>query len=363
MTKNQRIFYGIDRIVQEREVDREFVIEGLSEAIALSCKKTFNIERVEVVINYETKRITIHGIKTVVDEVIDPTLEISLEEARTYRKTVKIGDELNIKLKVEKDMLERATAQSVKQTFSQKLKDAEYKRIIEDYGSQIGKLVLGYVEEIKEPNIYFTLGKKTLAILGPKGQIPNELIEPDVEIPLIIESIRPQSKKGPKIIVSRTNPNLVNYLMEKYVPEIASGDIEIVNTVRDAGDRTKLAIRAKDEDADIDIMGSCIGTKGSRINKVKKALNGENIDLIEMFDDVQLFISSALAPSLVTAVQIINEETRESRVIVPDDQYSLAIGHNGQNARLASKLTGWKIDIKSETIAKAEGIDYEDDII
>lgn len=363
MTKNQKIFAGIDALVTAREIDRELVIEGLEESMSLTCKKIYEFDKVEVKINYDTKRINITGFKTVVEEVVDPSIEISLTDAYEIKKSVKLGEDLKIKLKIKKDLLERAAVQSAKQTFRQKLKDAEYKRMIEEYGEKVNKMAIGRLEEIKDPNIYFILGGNSLAVLGPKYQIPNERIEPDVDIPLIIESIRPQSKKGPKIIVSRNSDKLVSELMKEHIPEIKAGDIEIVNVARDAGDRSKVAIKQVDEEADIDIMGSCIGTRGSRINNIKSKLNGENIDLIEIFDDVALNIASALAPALVLAVQIIDEEKKESRVIVPDDQYSLSIGMNGQNARLASKLIGWKIDIKSETIAKEEEIDYEDDII
>ncbi len=363
MTKNQKIFAGIDAVVAHKGIDRELIIEGLEESIALACKKTYGYENLEVKINYDTKRITISGTKTVVAEVIDDATEISLENALTHSKRAKLGDELKIRLKIEKDMLERAVVQSSKQVFRQKLKDAEYKRIIVDYGDKVGKIVEGYVEEIKDSYIYFTLDKNTLAVLGPKGQIPNERLEPDVPVKLVIESIGPQSKKGPKVIVSRISGVLLESLMSKNIPEIENGEIEIKSIARDAGKRSKVAVAITDEQSDIDLIGACVGPRGSRINAIKQELNGENIDLIEYFDDPKFFISNALAPSLVIAVQIIDEEERRSRVIVPDDHFSLAIGINGQNARLASMLTGWKIDIKSESMAMEEGIDYEADMI
>ncbi len=363
MTKNQKIFAGIDAVVRQKGLDRELIIEGLEESIALACKKTYGYEHLEVKINYDTKRITISGVKTVVAEVIDDMTEISLENALTHSKRAKLGDELKVRLKIEKDMLERAVVQSSKQVFRQKLKDAEYKRIIADYGEKVGKIVEGYVEEIKDNYIYFTLDKNTLAVLGPKGQIPNERLEPDVPVKLVIESIGPQSKKGPKVIVSRVSGVLLESLMAKNIPEIESGDIVVKSISRDAGKRSKVAVELASLDSDIDLIGACVGPRGSRINAIKQELNGENIDLIEYFDDARLFISNALAPSLVVAVQILSEEEKRSRVIVPDDHFSLAIGINGQNARLASMLTGWKIDIKSESMAREEEIDYEADMI
>lgn len=363
MTKNQKIFAGIDAVVAQKGLDRELIIEGLEESIALACKKTYGYETLEVKINYDTKRITIAGIKTVVEEVIDDNSEISLENALTHSKRAKVGDELKIRLKIEKDMLERAVVQSSKQVFRQKLKDAEYKRIIGEYGDKVGKIVEGYVEEIKDNYIYFMLDNNTLAVLGPKGQIPNERLEPDVPVKLVIESIGPQSKKGPKVIVSRISGVLLETLMKKNIPEIENGDIVIKSISRDAGKRSKVAVELNDINSDIDLIGACVGSRGSRINAIKQELNGENIDLIEYLDDPKLFISNALAPSLVVAVQILDEEERRSRVIVPDDHFSLAIGINGQNARLASLLTGWKIDIKSEKMAAEEEIDYEADMI
>lgn len=363
MTKNQKIFAGIDAVVKQKGLDRELIVEGLEESIALACKKTYGYENLDVKINCDTQRITMAGIKTVVEEVIDDGLEISLEDAKSHSKTIKVGEELRIRLKLEKDLLERAVVLSSKQVFRQKLKDAEYKRIIEDYGEKVGKIVEGYVEEIKEHNIYFTLDNNTLAVLGPKGQIPGERIEPDVPVKLVIESIGPQSKKGPKVIVSRISGVLLESLMSKNIPEIEKGSIEIKSIARDAGNRSKVAIAATDPDSDIDLIGACVGARGSRINAIKQELNGENIDLIEYLDDPTLFISNALAPSLVVAVQILDEEEKRSRVIVPNDQFSLAIGVRGQNARLASMLTGWKIDIKSEEMALEEEIDYSEDVI
>ncbi len=363
MTKNQKIFAGIDAVVKQKNLDRELIIEGLEESIALACKKTYGYEHLQVKINYDTKRITISGVKTVVENVVDDMSEISLENARMQNKSAMIGDEIKIRLKIEKDMLERAVVQSSKQVFRQKLKDAEYKRIIADYGDKVGKIVEGYVEEIKENYIYFTLDKNTLAVLGPKGQIPNERLEPDVPIKLVIESIGPQSKKGPKVIVSRVSGVLLETLMVKNIPEIETGEIKVKSISRDAGKRSKVAVELVDLNSEIDLIGACVGPRGSRINAIKQELNGENIDLIEYFDDPRLFISNALAPSLVIAVQILSEDEKRSRVIVPDDHFSLAIGINGQNARLASMLTGWKIDIKSESMAAEEEIDYEADLI
>ncbi len=365
MTKNQKIFIGIDNLVESKKLDRGLIIQGLEEALAITLKKTYDFEEVEVKINYETKRITMFGFKTVVDDedLVDSNNQISLEDAQKIKKSAKVGQLLKIRIKLEKDVLERAIVQSAKQVFRQKLKEAEYKKILENYGDKVGEIITGKVEEIKDPFIYFKLKDDTLATLGPKGRIQNEILDPDVPVDLVIEMIAPQSKKGPKVIVSRTSPKLVQKAMEDVIPEIADKELEIKAIAREAGSRSKVAINILNLDSDVDLIGSCVGPQGQRINEVKRLLGGENIDLIEYFDDPIIYISNALAPALVIAVQILDEEKKLSRIIVPDDQFSLAIGVDGQNVRLASILTGWKIDIKSQSQAQEEGIDYENDII
>ncbi len=368
MTRNQKMFAGIDALVAAEGLDRELVVEGLEEAIAIACRKYYEIEKVEVTISDETRRMTIYGYKTVVEREImgdefDESLHITLDEAREIRKSAKLDDELKMKLKLVPDLMDRSTVQTAKQVFRQKIKEAKYKKIVRDYGDKIDEVVYGVLEEHKDPFMYFMLPGNLDATLGPKGQIPNEIIEPDVPVMLVIENIAPQSKKGPKIIVSRTSPKIVSKVMETNIPEIEKGLITIESVSREAGNRSKVALQLADTDQDVDLIGSCVGSKGNRINKIRKELSGEHIDLVEYFDDPVIYISNALAPALVTAVQIIDEEEKQSRVIVPDDQLSLAIGVNGQNVRLASRLTGWKIDIKSESVAMEDGINYEDDII
>lgn len=363
MTKNQKIFNGIDALVKTKDIDRNFIIEGLEEAMALACKKTYGLERVEVNINYETRRITMFAYKVVVDEVVDSRGEISLEEAQLAKKTAKIGEELKIRLKMEKDLLERAVVQSSKQVFKQKLKDAEYKKIVENYADKVDTVVTGYLEEIKDEYIYVSLEKNIIAVLPPKGQLTGEILKPDEPIKLVVEAIGAQSKKGPKIIVSRSSKVLVEDLFSEHIPEVANGDIEIKSISRIGGVRSKVAVALANPESDIDVIGSCVGTKGSRINSIKKEINGENIDLVEYFDEREMFIAMALAPALVTAVQILDEEERKARVIVPDDQFSLAIGLKAQNVKLATILTGWKIDIKTESDAEKDGIDYSEDLI
>lgn len=368
MTKNQKIFAGIDALVQAEGLDRDLVIEGLEEAVAISCRKYYDVEDVEVKFNYDTQRVTIYGEKEIVDhedlgELYDSQLHFTHEEALGYIKNPVFGERIRYKLKLVPELMDRSTVQTAKQVFRQKIREAKYRKIVLDYGDKLEEIVFGNLEEHKDPYIYMRLNASIDAVLPPKLQVPGEIIEPDVPTMLVIEEIAPQSKKGPKITVSRVHPAIVKRAMEDVVPEIKSGLIQVMGVSRDAGDRSKVAVALINEEEDLDVIGSCVGTRGSRINKVRELIGGENIDLIEYFDDAIIYISNALAPSLVTAVQILDEDIKASRVIVPDDQLSLAIGGRGQNVRLASKLTGWKIDIKSETEALEEGINYEDDII
>lgn len=368
MTKNQKIFASINALVQAEEIAPELVIGGLEEAVAIACRKHYGIDNVTVIFDIDSKRIKISGEKLIVDkdvmgEAFDETQHIDINEALETKPNAKVGQVYKYKLKLNPEEMDRSTIATAKQVFRQKLREAKYQKIVHDYGDKVGQIILGNLEEEKNKFMYFKLPGNVEAVLPEKLQSPSDHLEPGAPIPLMIEKIEPQSKKGPKIVVSRKRPKIVEYEMTQVIPEIANGQIEIKSIARDAGSRSKVAISLANEDDDIDIIGSAIGTNGSRINQVKKALGGENIDLIEYFDDEIMFISNALAPALVTAVQILDQDEKLSRVIVPDDQLSLAIGGGGQNVRLASQLTDWKIDIESESDAQAAGIDYEDDII
>lgn len=367
MTKNQKIFASINALVEAEEIAPELVVSGLEEAVAIACKKHYGIDNVTVIFDMESKRIKISGEKEIVDEQVmgeafDPTQHIDINEAKETKPNSKVGQTFKYRLKLVPEVMDRSTIATAKQVFRQKLREAKYQKILHDYNDKVGQIVLGNLAEEKNKFMYFKLPGNVEAVLPEKLQTPNEELDPRTPIPLMIEKIEPQSKKGPKIVVSRKRPKIVEYEMTNAIPEIANGMIEIKAIARDAGSRSKVAI-AQTSDDDIDIIGSAIGSNGSRINQVKKALGGENIDLIEYFDDEIMFISNALAPALVTAVQILDLEEKVSRVIVPDDQLSLAIGGGGQNVRLASQLTDWKIDIESESDAQAAGINYEDDII
>lgn len=365
MTKNQKIFAGIDALVLAEDIPKEMVIKSLEETLKIACKKHYNINNITVVFDTDSKRIKITGQKEVVDkdvlgEAFDEAQHIDINDALKEKKNVKIGDTIKYKLKLEPDMMERSTIASAKQVFRQNLRDAKYEKIKMKYLDKVNTVVLGQLEEEKGKFVYFKLPHNVEAVLPEKFQNPKDSFSSDKPIPLYIQKLEDRSKKGPKIIVSRTSPELVKHQLAQVVPEIKNGLIKIKNIVRDCGVRSKVAIENKGGE-DFDAMGAVIGPNGNRITKVKTALGGENIDLIEYFEDPALYISNALSPALVTAVQILGKN--ECRVIVANDQLSLAIGANGQNVRLASQLTGWKIDIIDEEEATKQGIDFENDII
>lgn len=373
MTKNQKIFAGIDALVESEGIPKDIVVSGLEEAVGIACRKHYGIDNVEVIFDTETKRIKITGYKIIVEkdilgEAFEETQFIDIADAKEIKASAKVGQKLKYRLKLTPEIMERSTISTAKQVFRQKLREAKYQKILSDYGEKIGRVVIGSLAEEKNGFIYFKLAGNIEAVLPPGQQNPNdhftvEQYKDTVPVPVYINNIQPQSTKGPKVSLSRSHSSLVAYEMEKAIPEIEEGIISIKAVSRDAGSRSKVAVSLVNEDDDIDVIGTVVGTSGTRINGVKKAIGGESIDLIEYFDDPIMYISNALAPALVTAVQLLDEEQKTARVVVPNDQLSLAIGAKGQNVRLASQLTGWKIDILSENEATEKGINYEDDII
>ncbi len=368
MTRNQKIFASIELLAQAEKLPIEDIVNGIAEALSIACRRQYGVDNLNVIFDLTTKRIKLNASKEVVDEAVlgeafDPTMHIDINEAKLQKENVKIGDELNLKLKLKPEEMDRSTVSIIKQVFRQKIREAKYNKIVETYENKINKIVLGTLIEQKANFMYFKLPNNTEAVLPQYLQSPSDKLTSNELIPLVVEQIYPQSKKGPKVLVSRNHPKIVEYELTNIVPEIKDNIIEIKAIAREAGYRSKVSIYLKDDESDIDLIGTVVGTNGTRINEVKKKLGGENVDLIEYFDDTIVYISNALAPALVTAVQIIDNEEQIARVIVPDDQLSLAIGTKGQNVRLASQLTGWKMDILSESDCLEQGISYEDDII
>jgi N utilization substance protein A len=340
---------NIDDLCQEKGVDREIVIEAVKEAVRAAAKKQFKSgEDIQVDWNPETG-IELSASKVVVDEVTNQATELSIEEAREMAgDDVEIGDALLLPLPMEE--LGRIAAQTAKQILFQKVRDAERSNIYEQYIDKIGDLVNGFVKRFERGNIIVDLGNME-AILPRSQQSRGEQWNQGERIRVVINNVSKESK-GPQVEVSRTSPELLRRLFEMEVPEIYDETVIIKSAVREPGERAKIAVTSNERD--VDPVGACVGMKGSRVQAIIRELRGEKIDIIEWSDEPSVFAANALSPAKVNQVRITDIESRQMEVIVNEDQLSLAIGKRGQNVRLATKLVGWNIDIRSEEELKKE---------
>lgn len=340
---NGEFLQALDEIAKEKGVSKELLIDAIDIALVSAYKKNFGTsQNVKVTINRETGEVEVFALKTVVEEVENELLEISLEEAKAINKNYQIGDV--VEKKVTPRNFGRIAAQTAKQVVVQRIREAERGIIFDEYISRENEIVTGLVQRKEKNNVFIDLGK-TEAILGPGEQTPGETYNIGDRIKTYIVEVK-KTTKGPQIILSRTHPGLVKRLFELEVPEIQSGIVEIKSIAREAGSRTKIAVQSHDEN--IDPVGACVGQKGQRVQVIVDELRGEKIDIIEWNEDPAVFVGSALSPAKVISVTV-DKEHNAARVVVGDSQLSLAIGKEGQNARLAAKLTGWKIDIKSQS--------------
>ncbi|MDF2535496.1 MAG: nusA [Bacillales bacterium] len=345
---------ALTSIEKEKGVSRDVILEALETALISAYKKNFNqAQNVRVDINVETGNVKILARKDIVEEVTDPRLEISLAEAHTYNPNYLVGDV--IELEVTPKDFGRVAATNAKQVVTQRVREAERGIIYNEFIDRESDIMTGIVQRQDTRYIYVNLGKIE-AILPPTEQMPNEKYEPHDRIKVFLTKVE-KTSKGPQIFVSRTHPGLLKRLFEVEVPEIYNGEVEIKSVAREAGDRSKISVYT--DNADLDPVGACVGQKGQRVQAVVNELKGEKIDIVEWSKDPVEFVANALSPSQVLKVMV-NEEEKSTMVIVPDSQLSLAIGKRGQNARLAAKLTGWKIDIKSQSEADNLGIEYKD---
>lgn len=341
---NKQLILAIDELEKEKGIKKEYLMESIESALLTAYKRNFNAqENVKVIMDKETGASHLYSVKEIVESVEDSTLQISLEEAQKINKTLQIGDTVDIEL-VPKDF-GRIAAQTAKQVIIQKLREAERDVIFSEYHDRKGEIVSGIIQKADKGIVVMDLGKIE-GVMPKKEQIPTEKYHVNDKIKGYILNVEKGAKGAPQVIISRASADFVRKLFEFEIPEIYEGVIEIKSVSRDPGYRSKLAVYSPNEN--IDPVGSCVGQKGVRIQNIINELNGEKIDVIEWNEDPSIFISAALLPAQVMAVDI-KEEDKFAQVIVPDDQLSLAIGKSGQNARLAAKLTGWKIDIKSET--------------
>jgi N utilization substance protein A len=335
----------IDQVVKDKGIDRAVLIEALESAVLSAANKKYrNTRDLEAHYNDEIGEVELFEFVTVVEEVVDSYKEIDLEEAREIDPGVEIGDSLGMKM--DAGSFSRIAAQTAKQVIIQKVREAEREKIFNEYKDRVGELVNGIVRRYDRGDLIVDLGLSE-GILPHREQVPRENYRQGDRVRVYISEVK-MSTKGPQIILSRSHPGLVAALFQFEVPEIAEGIVEIKAVAREAGSRTKIAVASFD--SDVDPVGACVGMRGSRVQNVVSELRGEKIDIIPWTPDVARFVCSALAPAEVTRIYVDNEQ-KALEVIVPDDQLSLAIGKKGQNVRLAAKLTGWNIDIKSETRA------------
>ncbi|MBW1992554.1 MAG: transcription termination/antitermination protein NusA [Deltaproteobacteria bacterium] len=333
----------IEQVSREKGIDKELLISAIKDAVRSAAKKKLGPRlELEVAYNEETGEIEVFQYKEVVAEVRDPHREISLEEARQLDPECEEGDSLGIKM--DASTFGRIAAQSAKQVIMQRMKDAERDLVYEDYKDRKGEIINGIVQRLDHDGIIVNLGR-TEALLPPSEQVPREIYHKGERIRAYVLDVKRQTR-GPQIILSRTHPQFLVQLFEAEVPEIAEGIVQIMGCAREPGSRAKIAVASRD--SDVDPVGACVGLKGSRVQNIVQELRGEKIDIIPWSPDVAKFATSALAPAEVSRI-ILNKENQSMEVIVPDDQLSLAIGKRGQNVRLASRLVGWKIDVKTES--------------
>ncbi|OKZ60582.1 MAG: transcription termination/antitermination protein NusA [Clostridium sp. CAG:354_28_25] len=344
---NKQLIVAIQELEKEKGIKKDYLLDSIESALLTAYKRNYNSqENVKVVVDRETGASHLYSVKEVVEHAENPILQISLEEARKLDKEAQIGGTVDVEL-VPKNF-GRIAAQTAKQVIIQKLREAEREIIYSEYSERKGEIVSGIIQKADQNIVVMDLGKVE-GVMPAKEQIPTEKYHVNDKIKGYILDVEKGAKGVPQVVISRACPEFVKKLFEFEIPEIYEGLIEIKAVSRDAGSRSKVAVYSPNEN--IDPVGSCVGQKGVRIQNIINELNGEKIDVIEWNADLSIYISSALLPAQVMAVDI-DEENRVAQVIVPDDQLSLAIGKSGQNARLAAKLTGlsdWRIDIKSET--------------
>ncbi|MCQ6280162.1 transcription termination factor NusA [Bacillus sp. EB600] len=356
---------ALNVLEREKGISRDVLVDAMEAALVSAYRRNFNqAQNVRIDLNLDKGSMRVFARKEVVDQVFDPRLEISIEDAKQINPNYQVEDV--VELEVTPKNFGRIAAQTAKQVVTQRVREAERGIIYSEFIDREEDIMTGIVQRLDSKFIYVSLGKIE-ALLPVNEQMPNERYKPHDRIKVFITKVE-KTTKGPQIFVSRTHPGLLKRLFEIEVPEIYDGTVEIKSVAREAGDRSKISVHS--DKLEVDPVGACVGPKGSRVQAVVNELKGEKIDIVKWSDDPVVFVANSLSPSKVLDV-IVNENDKATTVIVPDYQLSLAIGKRGQNARLAAKLTGWKIDIKSETDARELGIYpreetiklFEDDVV
>jgi N utilization substance protein A len=353
---NRELINVIDEIGRQKGIDKTRVIGAIESALQTAAKKRFGqAENIQVEIDPKTGEISVVSKKIIVDQVSNPKAEISLQEARQYDSEAEIGDEIGSL--IEMNELGRIAAQTAKQVIFQKVREAEWEAVQKEYSTRQGDLVNGIILGMERRNYLVDLGK-TEAVLPIQEQIPRETYRRGDRVKAMLLEVR-RTPKDVQVILSRSHPQFVAKLFELEVPEIMEKIIEIKSVVREPGDRTKIAVVSREKA--VDPVGACVGIKGSRVQAVVRELRGEKIDIITWTQDPRVFIAEALNPATIEKVGI-DEEKKSALVVAADSQLSLAIGKNGQNVRLAARLTGWKIDIISATEYEKEKVERDKEI-
>jgi N utilization substance protein A len=363
---SQNLNYIIEQVGKDKGIEREVIIDALENAVLMASRKKFGLQRLmEAHYNEEIGEVELFQFVEVVETVEDPLTQLSLDEARELDPDAEIGDSLGVKL--DTSDFGRIAAQTAKQVIIQRVRDAERDNIYNEYKDRKAEIVTGNVQRVERGNLYINLGRAE-AILQAREQPRGEVYRQGDRIRAYILDVQ-KSSKGPQIFLSRTHPGLLVKLFEMEVPEISEGIIKVVDAAREPGERAKISVYSTNKD--VDPVGACVGMRGSRVQSVVQELRGEKIDIIPYSEDIAKYVSNALAPAKISRAYI-DEGNRSMEIVVEDDQLSLSIGKRGQNVRLASKLTGYRIDIKSESrmeqiseeiIGRLRGIPYVGEVI
>lgn len=340
---NSEFLQALNEIEKEKSISKDILLDAIDAALVSAYKRNYSTNHSNVLVNIdrESGEVKVFIQKEVVEEVTDSLAQISLEDAKLISGSYEIGDTVNIE--DTPAAFGRIAAQTAKQVVLQRIKEAERNLIFDEFSEREHKVVTGTIQRIEKNNIYLDIGK-TEAYLAPKEQVPTESYNFHQRLKVYVTEVR-RTTKGPLVTVSRTRPAFVGKLFEEEIPEIKDGIVEIKSISREAGSRTKIAVWTNDKN--VDPIGACIGNKGTRVQNIVDELNGEKIDIVRYSEDIAEFIKASLNPAEVVSLDI-NPDEKEAHVVVPFHQLSLAIGKEGQNARLAARLTGYKIDIKSD---------------
>jgi len=354
---NKELIEALNALEKEKDISKDILLEAIENSLITGCKQHFGkSDNIKVKIDRETGDFYVFAEKEVVEEVTDPVLEMSLVEAQNISIKHQIGDIVNVEVKSKE--FSRIAAQKAKNIILQKIREEEKRSVLNEYSAKEKDIVTGIVQRISGDKISINLGKVDVVLL-PKEQVKNEVFTPTERIKLYVVGVSETAKGGVTVKVSRTHPDLVKRLFESEVTEVRDGTVEIKGIAREAGSRTKMAVWSHNQD--VDPVGACVGLNGARVNTIVNELRGEKIDIICWSENPAILIENALNPAKVVSV-IADDDKKTAQVVVPDYQLSLAIGKEGQNARLAARLTGFKIDIKSESQMKeAEEVDKSEE--